>query len=317
MLVLQEGRAAILGGRRCFFSVVLPFMDCVEVMAVATMDLLLPWCPSASPHHGLERPLGGASSISRTVMRPVGRTLLGGGRGTGAPRSCATATSSTAARTTHTKASCGALMATWSPCSSWGTALDMPPPHRLLRSAVGRLPAHDSNGAACTDALARASSQGGGQDGRRMQGRRSRWSMAGGAGDEDPGTDGALFPRYLVPTRSMGKNARPPQTGGVGVAELVPWAISAATSTPLAREGVRTCCGAVGVADVSLASSSAATSTSSSASAAWPTARARNVDVTETILATGSAVTPTLREEYTGHFVACTSHSCVVDGGEM
>jgi hypothetical protein len=118
MLVMQEGRAAMLGGRRCFFSVVLPFMDCVEVMAVATMDLLLPWCPSASPHHGLERPLGGASSISRTVMRPVGRTLLGGGRGTGAPRSCATATSSTAARTTHTKASCGALMATWSPCSS-------------------------------------------------------------------------------------------------------------------------------------------------------------------------------------------------------
>ncbi len=209
------------------------------------------------------------------------------------------------------KTSCGTLMATWSPCSSWGAVLGTPPLHPLLRAGAERLHAHGNNGVDCTFALARASSPGGRQEGRRMRGARGD----AGAG-EGPGADGALFPRNLLSTLSNGKNARPSKAGGVGVAELSPWAISAATSTPLARGGVRSCCGFVGVADVLFASSSAATSTMSSATATWPMTTGGKVDVTELTVATGYAVTPTLRGASTCQMIAGMSHSRVVFGWE-
>ncbi len=115
MLVMLEGRAVLLGGRRCFFSVGLLFTDFVEMVDVMVMVLLLSRFPSASHHRGRGRPLGVASLRTRTVTRLVGRTPMGGGRWTGAPRTCATATSSTAAWTTLTKSLCYALMAMWSP----------------------------------------------------------------------------------------------------------------------------------------------------------------------------------------------------------
>ncbi len=80
LLVMLAGRAAVLGGRRCFFNVVLLLTDLVEMMTMLVMDLLLSRFPSASYHHGRQWPLGGTSLSTRTVTWLVGRTPLSGGR---------------------------------------------------------------------------------------------------------------------------------------------------------------------------------------------------------------------------------------------
>ncbi len=142
-----------------------------------------------------------------------------------------------------------------------------------------------------------------------MQEKRSLRCTATGAGDEDPRADGAILPRHLLSTRLRGRTAEPPQAGGVGVAELASRTIFAATSTPLAMADTNICLDAVGVADVCSAPSSATTPTPPLASAALPKEEERNVDVTEIPLATGSAITPTLREELVDHLASGKSHS--------
>ncbi len=191
----------------------------------------------------------------------VGRSPRSGGFGTRTPSSCAPAFSSAAAEATHTKSSCWPRMATWRPYSSRGAALLLPPHPHYLRAAVARLPARDGNGAACFGALARASSPGGGEEGRSECGR-MKPRIRPGEGIEDAWAVEAIFPGNLLSASSVGKTARAPLGGGVGVAESALFTASAATSTLPEKRGMCTCRSAVGVADVVPGSCSAATSTS-------------------------------------------------------
>ncbi len=111
LLVMLQRRAVVLGGRRCFFRVVLISVDLVVVPFVLMPCVLRSRSPSASSPRGRGRPLGVALPQTRTATRLVGHAPLGEGRRARAPRTCATVYSSSAARTSPTESSCCALTA--------------------------------------------------------------------------------------------------------------------------------------------------------------------------------------------------------------
>ncbi len=169
------------------FSVIVILVDDLALAAELVAATLHPRFHSAPIHRGQGWPLDGAPPRARTAARPAGLSPSCGGQVAGAPSTCTTAASSTATWTPSPKASRDELVAVWSPTSSAGTELDVPFPHRAIRAGAGRLPAHGIIGVACGTALARASSQGAGQEGRMTSGGRRPMEEGGGPGTKEAG----------------------------------------------------------------------------------------------------------------------------------
>ncbi len=227
-----------------FFSVNLHLAVITALTATATAAPLLSRSRSALCHRGHAWPLGGAPPCARTVARPAGCTPSCALPWAGTPSTCTTASSSAAARTSPSQTPRSASVTLAGPPSSRGAELMMPPtPPTALRAAAVRLPARDGNGADCCLALARASSQGGGEEFRRMRGARMPTRTQEGpgptfTGERGPEEGGAILPGTVLPTTLWRRIATPPPVGGVGVAELFSSSCYATTSTPLAASGM-------------------------------------------------------------------------------